>query len=270
MNWIRPYCLWVLLIFATGIGTVPTCSQEITYLPSVEGYCSITIGGEITSDLAQRLELTLTKIKRDNCDFSKEGLDVSLVSPGGSLTGAIEAGRLLRKYRSRTRLLISGCASACVLLFLGGAERSVEWGKIGLHRPFFATPSGTPLDAELRYKSSSSLVANYLQELNIPARLLDEMNMVPSGQIKWLKGTEDRAELKSLFIDGTDPVYQTELDSKMARRLDISLADFYQRQQRIPMECGDKPSASKLELRNKYDICRRVILNGRSVQKIFD
>jgi hypothetical protein len=260
MNWINPYGLGVLLIFATGIFTQPTWGQEITYHPYIEGACSIGIDGEITSDLAQRLELTLTRIKRDNCDFSKEGLEVTLLSPGGSLTGAIEAGRLLRKYRSRTRILGFECASACVLLFLGGAERSVELGRIGLHRPFFATPSATASEAELRYKSSTSLVSNYLKEMNIPSRLLDEMNLISSGQIKWLGAAEDRAELNSLFINGTDPVYRTELDSKIARRLDISLAEFYKREQRIPIECGDKPSVSNLELRRKYDICRRGVM----------
>jgi ATP-dependent protease ClpP protease subunit len=71
-------------------------------------------------------------LKRLNYVFDS----VSLNSTGGSVSAAMQIGRLVRKYNGETN--ISGkCYSSCALIFIAGVRRK-SLGELGLHRPYFA------------------------------------------------------------------------------------------------------------------------------------
>ena len=154
------------------------------------------------------------------------------------------------------------CASACVFMFLGGVER---WGvgKIGLHRPFSSSISNSTKEARLSFEKTNQLIKEYLSEMNVPPRLLDVMNAVPPGKIKWLDIETDWALLKELYIVGTDPVFQEESDSAAAKFLGISKKEFYRRQMKADAICGEQGSGSKAEEIIAIDQCHWSVLSGK-------
>lgn len=81
---------------------------------------------------------------QDVMEFERQllkGIDeVILSSDGGSLDAAWEIGRLIEENGLSTKLADdTECASACAILFLHGAERSMHEGaKLGVHLPYFS------------------------------------------------------------------------------------------------------------------------------------
>ena len=74
---------------------------------------------------------------------------VVLHSPGGSVSDAIEMGRLIRQQQFATEVE-SGryCASSCPLVFAGGLERRAgERAAIGVHQVAALVASGSALGA---------------------------------------------------------------------------------------------------------------------------
>lgn len=62
---------------------------------------------------------------------------VVLAGPGGRLGTAFEINRMIRNRRLATRV-DTGCASACTIAFLGGADRSISpSGRLGFHQGSF-------------------------------------------------------------------------------------------------------------------------------------
>ncbi len=85
------------------------------------------IGGYIDRGFANKFGLALNQnpgVRR-----------ILLESPGGEVTEAIHAGRIIRARKLETSLL-GDCQSACVLVFVGGVKRSLWTGKgnLGFHR----------------------------------------------------------------------------------------------------------------------------------------
>lgn len=110
---------------------------------------------------------------------------VFLNSPGGNLQEAIEVGRLIRQSGMRTAIgaLDSSdfdefdrpvdfpengiCESACAYLFMGGSERTISNGRLGLHR-FYSSERGLSSDeAQLL----SGVLVEYLVEMGVDARV---------------------------------------------------------------------------------------------------
>ncbi len=130
------------------------------------------------------------------------------------------AGEFVRHKKMWTTVN-SSCASACVFVFLGGVTR-LPAGNIGLHHPFTDELSTSESVAKGIYEKVNHLVRQYLNRMNIPETLLDAMNAVPPGEIKWLKGGykdgfPDIERLKELHLFGEDPVYADQRDSAAAK-----------------------------------------------------
>jgi len=139
---------------------------------------------------------------------------VILNSPGGSLFGGIELGKIIRKYDLRTDVgkqktaqprpleyNIGGCYSACTLAYVGGTFRYLKSGShFGIHRFAFAVPEKRETD--LAQMASASIVA-YLRSMDIDSELftlsteagpseiyepsidiLEKLNVVNSGVTK--------------------------------------------------------------------------------------
>lgn len=138
-------------------------------------------------------------------------------SPGGSLMAGMELGRLLRKYKipvsiGETRRgtyryseTIEGvCASACAYAFLGGASRSIDSdSKIGFHQ-FYRASTLKESKRTIRIGDSllsadqvlSGLIAEYLSEMGIDARVLTLASLVGSNQLL----SPDDKELRTFRI----------------------------------------------------------------------
>ena len=139
--------------------------------------CFIYFDGTITKGLADQFKETL---------ISSEGPAVYLNSPGGDLQEALTIGRLIREAGKLTGIgSLEGvdtwegtdrpmdfpengkCESACAYAFMGGKERTLGSGKLGLHR-FYSTERGLTSD-EAQFLSG--LLVEYMVEMGVDARL---------------------------------------------------------------------------------------------------
>ncbi|GGD21003.1 ATP-dependent Clp protease proteolytic subunit [Aureimonas glaciei] len=122
--------------------------------------------------------------------------ELVLHSPGGSVEDAIKMARLVREHGIDTRVPADGyCASACPLLFAGGAERSAgtsAW--IGLHQVFAVDAPGVARarDLDVSIADVQAIIAE-CQEL------LVDMGVKPEIWIKAMKTPPD-----ALYVLTTD------------------------------------------------------------------
>jgi hypothetical protein len=132
---------------------------------------------------------------------------IELESPGGNLGAAIALGRLFRDHGltvsvGRTQIVdgfaetLPGegtCESACTFALLGGQERWVEPGQLGVHQ--FYAPEGQNLPTSATQQIMGQIVL-YLVEMGISAELVTLASRVPPGGMHYL----DAAELDRLRI----------------------------------------------------------------------
>lgn len=138
--------------------------------------CFIYFDGTIKKGVANRFEELL----------KTEGPNVYLNSPGGDLQEALKLGRMIRKAGRQTIIgSLAGvdsfeennrplnfpengrCESACAYAFMGGQERRLGSGQLGLHR-FYSTERGLTSD-EAQFLSG--LLVEYMVEMGVDARL---------------------------------------------------------------------------------------------------
>ena len=174
---------------------------------------------EIEGSLTPTIEIS-GEIKRGDLEalasvaVKAQGLrNVILSSPGGDVVEAIRIGELIRSLRLLT--LVDGrgsCASACFFIWINGQYRSRWLGKgiIGLHRPYL-----TVIDNDEKSIARQSFLMKYvrvyLEDRQIPRRIIDLMMGLSSSQIYWMsKGDIEEIgdgpfELQELYISKCGP-----------------------------------------------------------------
>lgn len=162
----------------------PSCPEEICG----SGW-AIYIDGEIRSNEGEILEREI--ITRGIGNYST----VYLNSPGGSLFGGIELGRVIRKYGYSTGVAKSSssesfishsgiCYSACTLAFLGGEFRFFQEGSVfGVHQFYSTEPMPNP---ESTAQIASAAIVSYLLEVGIKSDFFVEMVKTKSDSIRIL------------------------------------------------------------------------------------
>jgi hypothetical protein len=154
---------------------------------------------------------TLLKFLRANWPAVSE---VELISDGGSAYEAIRIGRLLRKYLITTyvsglaslRCASTGCicASACALIWFGGVQRM---GTVGLHRPRFDDPDFAnlpPEDATKLYRRSLKEIEGYLEEMEAPQPIIEDMIATSSSDIHWVNSIADQLSRPPSYAEWED------------------------------------------------------------------
>jgi hypothetical protein len=254
---------------ATLIPVVGEPSQDLPTGPSSStfyfnstassGICVIVMDGTIDKNTPGNLVNAYNSYAaRNNCST----VFLNLNSNGGDVEAALKAGDFIRNNKFWTFIRQNdACASSCVFMFLGGVNR-VTFGKIGLHRPFSERLSSTESTSRANYERINRLVRQYLNRMNIPERLLDEINAVPPDEIRWLYPVDDSNQLESFHITGEDPVYQDLIDSKYAGRLGISKSEFYAREQKSKVVCGALDINNHDEI-EAYGQCYDDVMHGR-------
>ncbi len=140
-------------------------------------------------------------------------------SPGGSVAGALDLGRIIRNKKMDTEVattysrvkkgtfdeevFVSSavCASACSLAFAGGVTRSLDpSARIGVHQ--FSAPSGSIGDSATQV--TLTVLANYFDLMGVNRSLLDRASLVPPTSMYWLTKSEaTRFRLDNTQIDLT-------------------------------------------------------------------
>ena len=188
---------------------------------------------------------------------------VTLDSEGGDILAAIQIGRTLRSLRALAIIPEgSQCLSACVFV-LAGATYRASVGAIGIHRPYFSdTQDVTYAEAQARYRRLQAIAKVYLDEMNMPARLLDAMVSVPPDSVRILTADE-----KATFgLRGFDPAEEEIQDAEEARQYEISKEELYARRQRAYAECRAKwdafVAAPGRQTAAEHDRCKDAIMRG--------
>jgi len=199
--------------------------------------CNLEINGSITSADVDALKAIIAAY---NCNG--KSIHISLNSPGGDVDAGIELGRFIRKLHGSTSVgPNSSCASSCVLVLVGGVFR-IPMGAIGLHRPFSVQMNASSADAAASYQRNNELISTYLTQMNIPVRLLEEMNAVSPDDVRWISDTEKI----SLHIDGTDPLFDDVNASAFAKKHGISKQEYYRRSKLSDDICAELPDDGSL------------------------
>lgn len=110
--------------------------------------------------------------------------EIVLNSPGGSLSGAMKLGRLIRdrKLTARTDF----CMSSCVFAFAGGVTRYAQENTLGVHQ-FYGKDSGL---SESSTQKISSILAVFLDEMGVSRKVLDIAFLMPKDSIHLLSESE--------------------------------------------------------------------------------
>lgn len=118
---------------------------------------------------------------------------IVLHSPGGSVTDALEMGRLIRKKNFSTQVEAGRyCASSCPLVFAGGVERRAgEKAVIGVHQVSAFTrdglgPSGGMADAQ----RVSAVCQKYLREMGVDLQVWTHAMDTPKEKLYFFKKDE--------------------------------------------------------------------------------
>jgi hypothetical protein len=161
---------------------------------------------------------------------------VYLWSSGGDVDDAIKIGKLFRKYLISSQApttfrhsdegplipstlfdpsesdaqgpLCRGrdcvCASACALIWFGGA---IRYGEVGLHRPRITDPqfkSLSPAEATAGYRRTLEDIEGYLREMEVPRPIIDTMVATGSSEIQWVDAYKDHLERPPSFAEWED------------------------------------------------------------------
>jgi len=168
------FALLIALLWGAGPPGAGAAEIEIRPWRGPEGPVSlITVKGELEEDDADRFATILGKAR-------DRGL-VVLDGPGGSADAAIAIGMAIRD-RGFTTLVEDGgvCASACAIIWLGGASRRMEAGaRIGFHQ-IYDRESGR------RSASGNAAVAAYMAKLDLKEAAIDYATSAPPSGMRWL------------------------------------------------------------------------------------
>lgn len=123
---------------------------------------------------------------------------VVLHSPGGSVTDALEMGRLIRKRNFATLVEAERyCASSCPLVFAGGVERRAgEKAIIGVHQVSALTRDNSPADGMADAQRVSAACQKYLREMGVDLEVWMHAMETPKEKLYSFK----KAELLALKL----------------------------------------------------------------------
>jgi hypothetical protein len=178
-----------ILGIASFLATMLSAHADIR-IDKKEDAINVWITGTITEHDARAFQELAREIER--APFS-----VWLNSEGGEVSAALEIGRLIRRYEGTTAISVpSKCYSSCALIFIAGVLR-LNLGKLGLHRPYFASAPQSRQSVESKYPLLLSKVKNYVTEMGITDSFYQQMvNTEPSKMLiyGWLQ--EPRAGIR--------------------------------------------------------------------------
>ncbi|MBI3041916.1 MAG: hypothetical protein HYY78_03720 [Betaproteobacteria bacterium] len=220
--------------------------------------CDATLEGTISNSDVLAFREIAKKIASNQP--SNPALIITLNSKGGDIKSAIEIGKIIRRLPKSAALVgrDDTCFSACVFVLAGAVLRSVS-GKVGIHRPYTATNEQQNFQTrQQEFTVLSRTIRDFLESMNLPSSLYDEMMQIPPQATKVLSD----AELGRFGLDRNDPVYQDLIDSDNARGYGLTKAEYLARKARAFSSCPslNAPSSKNIEeLRQAYERERKCL-----------
>jgi hypothetical protein len=195
----------------------------------------------------------------------KMNLNVIINSLGGNPTVAMQIGRLIRKDNGN--IIIDknkDCLSSCIFVLIGAIERHWNGGRIGIHRlylnPDVNNANTTPNSSEIK-TTINKLVAEaiaYVDEMNVPRRIIDDMMAIPSDDIKMLSADD----LLHYGVLPLDPYVQEAREIAKAKTMGISHFEYLSRRKHAREACGVADNPYMRYIFYDFNECFTHIMNG--------
>ncbi|OJF68501.1 hypothetical protein BK026_06695 [Alteromonas sp. V450] len=183
-----------------GDGRFPEITEEsisdvLNWTAILEEGCNIEalhIEGEITWETLQTFRKTLNTANRFYLlHESQDYMNFVVDSNGGLIEPALKIGEMVANSPAFFALEVpeeSVCFSSCIFIYAAAEIRNV-YGKVGIHRPFTheLDPSIASYSEYLSiYKTLTPTLKDYLVKFGVSPKLIDDMNVIPSDEIKIL------------------------------------------------------------------------------------
>ena len=255
------------LLFAVGPAHADGVTHTVTCATKgVEDSCAfdIRIDGEIVRATLNDLSLAFAAREKMMAEKGAQNdwLSIHVNSPGGSVLTAMEIGRFLRAKDAPIEIgSRETCESACIFLLAGATHRVIR-GRVGIHRPYLhELPTELNLgEVQKAYTYFADRTRSYFREMNVSDRLVDEMMLIPSEQMRYLSSVQ----LAGYGLGMVDPVSDEYANLEKARKLGIDPPTYFQRKTLSDLVCvatGPTPGYSG------YGACVEAVLSGKHVER---
>jgi hypothetical protein len=220
--------------------------------PKARSVASIAITGVIRSSDNAEFNNVLQLLRADlEIHGTKNALlVVQLDSSGGDVETAIALGKQIRELFGYVQIPHQAqCLSSCVLILAAGAYRDVK-GVVGIHRPFMPTDSA--VTAEQQHAQQERLaksVKAYLQKMNVPLVLYEQMVRIPPQRIKVLSNDE----LSALGLNENDPYIDDALTAAAAKREGLTKEQYFRYEDAVRTSCAG------IVVLSDYQNCRKAV-----------
>lgn len=215
--------------------------------------CIFTLQGPISTSTVATLQRKLSE--------RAPGKPVVLLvdSEGGDIEAAMSLGRAIRAAAPIGVIVFqSDCLSACVLAIAGATSRQLKAGRIGIHRPYSSGPPATSFaENAVRFKDLERRIRLYLNEMNLPTTLLDEMLRYEPQTMHVLT----QEELSRFRLEGSDYIWKDQIDSRLAQRYGLDKGTYLSRQTKAARFC--KQPFDTPESAQAWIDCKENILRGK-------
>lgn len=165
-----------------GAGIDPDMPSQLTLQTVGEG--SVLIRGAITPGDGRRITAELQRLAPN---------DVALDSPGGSVSDALEIGRVVRQLGIDTGIDAGAvCLSACPYIFVGGVTRVVsDEARFGVHQHSYGESTLLPAFlATQDIQSGQAEVLEHFDRMGIDLRIMGPALATPANEIYILSPDE--------------------------------------------------------------------------------
>jgi hypothetical protein len=190
------------------------CKSEDTTSDGKEVH--LRIKGEITGATLAEFKEAIESIENNNQKIVINA--VQLNSFGGSISAAMQIGKIIRKKRLNTYIAEDArCESACIAILLGGVQR-YPFGKVGVHRITYDQDIDDDSRVAQDIEDSLKMTSDYIKSMGISLMLDDAINTTESWRMRYLSETEKR----QWNVFGTDRLEEEIYFNKLSRELKIS------------------------------------------------
>ena len=254
----RSFSSWLVIFGALYIVSSAAFARvSVSTLPGAKSVLMVLLNDEVTKD-----DATILMKVAEEMDRKFKGdwhILAKLNSNGGSVTAALQIGRLLRKVGSMATVEADAiCMSSCVYILAGAANRAVD-GTVGIHRPYESEGKEVSQSAQkAKYARLGAEIKSYLAEVNIPVKLYDDELYISPENVKILSDSE----LQGYGLNQNDPFTEEADAAKESKKLGITRSVLAERKAKANRRCpwnGDNSRETMLILLE----CRDAIVKGR-------
>ena len=223
----------IVILLLILVSNTPVAKSEISMtrnpadvaLGANSALVYVNIYGVIDNGDAEKLSAYIDNLRK------KIDHPISIIaklnSAGGNVDASLQIGKMFRQHKALAEVGGNSiCASACVFILAGAIGRIVE-GKVLIHRPYDPNDQITnPEKQKEKYQLLKATIAKYLNSVNVPVRLYDDMLRISPSGAKTLSKTE----LESYSLSGNDPYFSEATAVSIAQKLGISREEYIRRE----------------------------------------